>query len=96
MERKDKMICSWCESNQAIETKDSAHWELPDGTRAVTIENVPAIQCPACSMTYLDERIIEKIEDLLMIIDTSKLKNQFTYEELMNAPKLLKRNYFNF
>lgn len=88
------MICNWCQSNHAHEMKDDVHWELPDGTRAVTIKNVPSVHCPSCNMTYLEEAIIQQIEDQLFIIDTAKLDKQFSYEQLLNAPKLFKRNYF--
>ncbi|WP_370876008.1 YokU family protein [Evansella vedderi] len=90
------LICNWCQHEGAVEAQKTAFWELPDGTRAVEITNVPSIQCPNCEMTYIDDDIIDEIEDQFMLIDTEKLPNSFTYQQFMNQPKLLKKNYFKF
>ncbi|MDG5787513.1 YokU family protein [Evansella sp. AB-P1] len=90
------MHCQWCESEKTIKTFDSAYWELPDGTKAVEITEVPSINCKACGMIYVEEFIIEEIEDQFMLIETKKLPKAFSYEFFMNQPRILKKNYFKF
>lgn len=96
MEKGIKLKCLWCDSDKTNKVYERSHWELPDGTKAVTITNVPSIHCEACEMVYIEDEIIEKIEDQLLLIDTTNLAKQFTYDDLMKTPRLLKRNYFNF
>ncbi|WP_096188713.1 YokU family protein [Evansella halocellulosilytica] len=88
------MVCKWCEAKDATNSLESAYWELPDGTRAVEITQVPSIKCQNCGMIYIEESLIDEIEDQFMLIDTNKLSNVFSYKELMEQPKLLKKNYF--
>ncbi|MBM7094555.1 MULTISPECIES: YokU family protein [Alteribacter] len=90
------MKCKWCESDKAIHSLESAYWELPDGSRAVEITQVPSIKCSDCEMIYIEEEQIADIEDQFMLIDTKKLDMTFSYKTLMNQPKFLKKNYFNF
>ena len=40
--------------------------------------------------------VVKEIEDQLFLIYTKDLPKQLTYEELMERPRLLKRNYFDF
>lgn len=47
-------------------------------------------------MIYQEDEIVKEIEDQLFLIDTKKLEKQVTFQELMNQPRLLKRNYFDF
>ncbi|WP_442594185.1 YokU family protein [Neobacillus sp. D3-1R] len=88
--------CEWCESNQIQLEHDVVYWELPDGTKAIEIENTPSIKCSACQMKYQKESIIKEIEDQLFLIDTKQLGKKVDFEELMKIPRLLKRNYFDF
>lgn len=90
------MKCQWCESDKAYSSLEPAYWELPDGSRAIEITEVPSIKCPSCEMVYIDEHDIDELEDHFMIIDTKQLPQKITYKELMAQPKLLKRNYFKF
>ncbi|WP_096434951.1 YokU family protein [Alteribacter populi] len=90
------MSCKWCESENAIHSLESAFWELPDGTKAVEITQVPSIKCPDCDIVYIEEHMISEIEDQFMLIDTKKLEQQFSYKTLMDQPRFLKKNYFNF
>ncbi|MCF6137268.1 YokU family protein [Pseudalkalibacillus berkeleyi] len=88
------MQCMWCESKQAKNTTVTSYWELPDGTRAIEIKMIPSVHCVDCGMEYQEETLIEEIEDQLMLIDTKPLPNSMTYQELMDVPRFLKKNYF--
>lgn len=92
----NKHRCEWCSEYDATAEKGNVYWELPDGTRAITIADVPGIKCRTCGMEYQEEHVINEIEDQLMLIDTKRLSNTVTYEELMKIPRLLKKNYFRF
>lgn len=89
-------ICEWCSSEKVKAITDRVYWELPDGSRAIQIEETPAIHCLDCEMTYQSEQITKEIEDQLFLINTKLLKKEVTFEELMAQPRLLKRNYFDF
>ncbi|PYZ94598.1 YokU family protein [Salipaludibacillus keqinensis] len=88
------MQCKWCNSVNAFDSLEPAYWELPDGTRAVEMKDVPSIKCPDCDMVYIEEDMIEKIETHLMLINTKNLGATFTFKEFMDQPTLLKKNYF--
>jgi uncharacterized YokU family protein len=88
--------CEWCSSEGVKNATDRVFWELPDGSRAIQIDETPAIHCPDCEMTYQTEQITKEIEDQLFLIDTKNLNKEITFEELMAQPRLLKRNYFDF
>lgn len=88
--------CEWCEKETARAIKSTVYWELPDGTRAIEIKEVPGIHCDSCGMEYQKEALINEIEDQLLLIDTTKLGKTMSFEQLMEQPRLLKRNYFNF
>ncbi|WP_071459864.1 YokU family protein [Bacillus massilinigeriensis] len=88
-------ICEWC-GRKADETRNTVFWELPDGSRAIAINETPAITCSDCGMTYQTEEIIKEIEDQLFLVDTSKIDKVIKFEDLMAIPRLLKRNYFDF
>ncbi|MFI8707168.1 YokU family protein [Bacillus sp. NPDC077411] len=90
------MRCMWCEGEEAIESVNTVYWELPDGTQTITIEETPCIACSTCGMHYQSEAIVKEIEDQLFLIYTKDLPKQVTYTELMERPRLLKRNYFDF
>lgn len=88
--------CEWCSSENTKAVTDIVYWELPDGTKAIQIDETPAIHCDDCKMTYQTELITKEIEDQLFLIDTKKIGKVITFEELMAQPRLLKRNYFDF
>ena len=88
------MKCKWCEQEGAFETLDKGYWELPDGTRAVEIVDLPSIQCVYCGMCYQTDELVGDVEEQLMLIDTSKLTSFFTYKELMSQERLLKEKLF--
>jgi uncharacterized YokU family protein len=90
------LICQWCESDTARETSNTVYWELPDGTNAIEIRDTPSIHCLECGMTYQTDHTVKEIEDHLFLIDCSKLEKSMKYDTLMAAPRLLKRNYFDF
>ncbi|KMK76679.1 YokU family protein [Alkalihalobacillus pseudalcaliphilus] len=90
------MKCNWCDQIAAKEIMDSVFWELPSGLRAIEIKATPTICCEACSMVYQQDEIVEEIEDQLMLIKSDELPTSITYRELMEIPKLLKKNYFRF
>lgn len=89
-------VCDWCESDQIFNDKQSVYWELQDGTKAIEILETPAIVCKDCGMIYQEESIIRAIEDQLFLINTKQLDKTISYEKLMEQPRLLKRNYFDF
>ena len=88
--------CEWCSSNNVKAVTDSVYWELPDGSKAIQINETPAIHCLDCEMTYQTDLITKEIEDQLFLINTKILGKETTFEELMAQPRLLKRNYFDF
>lgn len=88
--------CEWCSSENVKGITDRVFWELPDGSRAIQIDETPAIHCLDCEMTYQTELITKEIEDQLFLINTKNLNKEITFEELMAQPRLLKRNYFDF
>lgn len=90
------MLCKWCRSTEAIQSKNTVYWELPDGSRAITINETPCIHCEDCGMQYQTDETTEIIENHLLIIDTKLLPDTINYEQLLAQPKILKRNYFDF
>jgi uncharacterized YokU family protein len=90
------MQCKWCEKHTAEDVKKTGYWELPDGSRAIQIDDIPSIECTDCGMVYQDDEVIGEVEDQLYLIDTTKLGNIISYKALMEQPRLLKRNYFKF
>ncbi|MED4226006.1 YokU family protein [Neobacillus cucumis] len=90
------MACEWCNSLNVKMTTGSVFWELPDGSRAIEIEQTPTHECSDCNMIYQSERIVKEIEDQLFLIDCKQIGKVITYEELMKTPRLLKKNYFDF
>lgn len=90
------VICSWCGSDQASESVNTVHWELPDGTQSITITETPCVACQECGIQYQTDMIVKEIEDQLFLISTTELGRELSYKELMEIPRLLKRNYFDF
>ena len=90
------MICQWCESETVHESSNTVYWELPDGTKVIEIQGTPSILCLECGMNFQTDTTVKEIEDQLFLIDSSKLEKSMKYETLMAAPRLLKRNYFDF
>ncbi|MGN1385783.1 MAG: YokU family protein [Bacillus sp. (in: firmicutes)] len=88
--------CHWCEQPEPSRIKDNVYWELPDGTKAIEIREVPSFSCSHCGAVYQDETVGKEIENHLFIINTKNIEKSLTYAELMAKPKLLKRNYFDF
>jgi uncharacterized YokU family protein len=90
------LVCQWCESDTACETSITVYWELPDGTKVIEIQATPSIHCLECGMIYQTDNTVKEIENQLLLIDTSKFEKSITFQTLMAAPRLLKRNYFDF
>ncbi|MFY4776862.1 YokU family protein [Metabacillus sp. RGM 3146] len=88
--------CEWCESTKIQTGEETVYWELPDGRRAITITSTPSVHCFSCTMNYQCEETIKEIEDQLLLIDTNLLPETISYESLLQQPRLLKRNYFDF
>ncbi|MFC5733071.1 YokU family protein [Cytobacillus gottheilii] len=91
----NESACEWC-GGKAAAGSGMVYWELPDGTRAIEIKNAPAIICSECGMIYQTDMVTKEIEDQLFIVDTKKINSSIEYKELMELPRLLKRNYFDF
>ena len=83
------MNCMWCDSTEA-KSLNTVYWELPDGTKAIEIQETPCISCSSCGMDYQSDHTVKEIEDQLFLIYTKDLPKQLTYEELMGRPRLLK------
>lgn len=88
--------CEWCQKPAAKQVVSTVYWELPDGTRAIEIRDTPGLKCYSCEIEYQEESIIEALEDQLLLVDTTKIESETTYEYVMSLPRLLKRNYFRF
>lgn len=88
--------CAWCESQNINENRETVYWELPDGTRAIQINETPSIFCRDCEMVYQTDDLVKEIEDQLFLIDVKKIGKEISFEKLMEQPRLLKRNYFDF
>ncbi|MEC1622107.1 YokU family protein [Bacillus mojavensis] len=88
--------CEWCGEPEALPGTNTVYWELPDGTRAIELTNTPAMICSSCGMAYQEDSTIKDIEDQLFLINTKKLPESLTYQQLMETERILKRNYFDF
>ncbi|MCD7033490.1 YokU family protein [Metabacillus sp. GX 13764] len=88
--------CEWCESSKIQAGEETVFWELPDGSRAITITDAPSIHCFSCTMNYQSQQTIKEIEDQLLLINTGLLPETISYKSLLEQPRLLKRNYFDF
>lgn len=89
------MRCEWCKG-KASTCEGSVYWELPDGSRAIEITKTPSIICKECEMVYQEDKVIKEIEDQLFLVDTRQIDSTISFKELMELPRLLKRNYFDF
>ncbi|HYK71983.1 MAG TPA: YokU family protein [Pseudoneobacillus sp.] len=87
--------CEWC-GGKAAKGEGTVYWELPDGSRAIEITATPAVICKECDMMYQSDEVIKEIEDQLFLVDTKIINNTISFKELMELPRLLKRNYFDF
>ncbi|WP_147534955.1 YokU family protein [Bacillus marasmi] len=87
--------CEWCGGN-ANSGENTVYWELPDGSRAIEITMTPAVICLDCDMVYQTDNTIKEIEDQLFLVDNKKIDSSITFKELMELPRMLKRNYFDF
>jgi len=90
-----ELLCDWCGS-KANKGENTVYWELPDGSRAIQITETPAVICSTCTMVYQTDEVTKQIEDQLLLVDTQKIGKSISYQKLMELPRLLKRNYFDF
>jgi uncharacterized YokU family protein len=89
------ITCEWC-GGKATKGEDKVYWELPDGSRAIEITAAPAVICKECDMVYQTDEVTKVIENQLFLVDTKVIGDTINFKELMELPKLLKRNYFDF
>jgi uncharacterized YokU family protein len=82
------MKCIWCETEEAKEGVQDCYWVTPDGKKTVKIFNIPSIDCPNCYDKFVPEDISQKIEDALYLNNISTLGEAFTYEQLLQAPRI--------
>jgi uncharacterized YokU family protein len=85
----------WC-GGKATKGEGKVYWELPDGSRAIEITATPTVTCKECDMVYQADTVIKEIEDQLFLVDTKIISNTISFKQLMEIPRLLKRNYFDF
>ncbi|PGS50953.1 YokU family protein [Bacillus sp. AFS041924] len=88
--------CQWCESANIVESTNTVYWELPDGTKAIEIKETPCVVCQNCNITYQTDDTVGAIEEQLFLINTKLIGKTVSYNELIEQPRLLKRNYFDF
>lgn len=88
--------CAWCNSENIVHDGENVYWELPDGTRAIKISEVPSVKCQQCKMVYQTDSLVKKIEEQLFLINTNIIGQEISYTSLMKQERLLKRNYFDF
>ena len=88
--------CPWCEVGELSSVTDTVYWELPDGTRAVEIAEIPSFYCDNCRALFQSDEIVKEIEDQLYLIDTKQLGNQTTFKELLKMKRLLKKTNIDF
>ncbi|MFT9849681.1 YokU family protein [Aneurinibacillus sp. REN35] len=86
------MKCIWCETEEAKEGRLDCYWVTPDGKATVQIQSIPSVDCPNCYDKFVPEDTSQKIEDALYLNDISSLGAAFTYEQLLQAPRI---NLFN-
>ncbi|MGE7184555.1 YokU family protein [Peribacillus sp. NPDC006672] len=89
-------MCPWCEKGKLASVKGTVYWELPDGSRAVEIDETPSFYCDNCHALFQSDETTKEIEDQLFLIDAKQLGKQTTYDELFKMKRVLKRNYFDF
>jgi uncharacterized YokU family protein len=87
--------CEWC-GWKVTRGEGKVYWELPDGSRAIEITATPAVICQVCDMIYQTDEVTKEIEDQLFLVDTKRIGSTISFKELMELPRLLKRNYFDF
>ncbi|MFE3973329.1 MULTISPECIES: YokU family protein [unclassified Peribacillus] len=88
--------CPWCEKGKLASVKGTVYWELPDGSRAVEIDETPSFHCDNCHALFQSDETTKEIEDQLFLIDKKQLGKQTTYDGLLKMKRVLKRNYFDF
>ncbi|MDP4083574.1 MAG: YokU family protein [Bacillota bacterium] len=88
--------CEWCGSQNIHLSIGRVFWEMPDGTRAIEITETPTLFCHDCKMVYQEEKMVKDIENQLFLIDTKQIGNKISFHDLMNKPRILKKNYFDF
>ena len=81
------MNCIWCQTEDIRESVKDCYWIMPDGKTAVQIVEVPALDCVGCG-TYVTENISQQVDEALYWHDVSALGTVFSYEQLMNAPRI--------
>jgi uncharacterized YokU family protein len=86
--------CEWC-GGKAFEGEGTVYWELPDGLRAIEITATPTVICKECEMAYQSDNVTKEIEDQLFLVDKKMIGSSISFKELMELPRLLKRNYFD-
>jgi uncharacterized YokU family protein len=89
------IFCEWC-GGKAIIGEGTVYWELPDGSRAIEITGTPTVLCKECDMVYQTDNVTKEIEDQLFLVDTKVIGNSISFKKLMEIPRLLKKNYFDF
>jgi uncharacterized YokU family protein len=89
------LYCEWC-GGKATKGEGIVYWELPDGSRAIEITATPTVICKECDMVYQTDEVTKEIEDQLFLVDAKKIVSSISFKELMELPRLLKKNYFDF
>lgn len=78
----------WCNQDESIETVKDCTWIEPEGKDYLIVTGVPAIDCPICEDVYLEDSMTEDVEDAINSVNLEKLGLKFSYQQLMEAPRL--------
>jgi uncharacterized YokU family protein len=82
------MKCVWCDQEGAKETVKDCTWIEPEGKEMIMVKDVPAVDCPTCKDIYLEDSKTDEVEEAINSVNLDKLGLNFTYEELMSAPRV--------
>jgi uncharacterized YokU family protein len=82
------MKCIWCSQDESVEAVKDCTWIEPEGKDYLIVTGVPAIDCPICNDVYLEDSITEDVEDAINSVNLEKLGLKFSYQQLMEAPRL--------
>jgi uncharacterized YokU family protein len=81
-----KMDCLWCNTPNVEESENKdCYWIMPDGKRSIKVLQVPAVNCPECGI-YVSDSMNQKVDEALSIYDVSEYPDEFTYDQLLQAP----------
>ncbi|ADU30210.1 YokU family protein [Evansella cellulosilytica] len=88
------MGCIKCHSHETVASLSSICWDVYEIQTTIKIDSVPSLTCNNCQFVHINHSVKNEIEDRFMLVDSSKVPNSITYNQLMNQDSLLKNNLF--